>query len=29
VVGEHFHPTYFLTDLDVLYKEYMAHWELP
>ena len=23
VVGEHFHPTYFLTDLDVLYKEYM------
>ena len=24
VVGEHFHPTYFLTDLDVLYKEYMT-----
>jgi hypothetical protein len=23
VVGEHFHPTYFLTDLDVLYHEYM------
>jgi hypothetical protein len=24
VVGEHFHPTYFLTDLDVLYQEYMT-----
>jgi hypothetical protein len=24
VGGEHFHPTYFLTDLDVLYKEYMT-----
>jgi hypothetical protein len=24
VVGEHFHPRYFLTDLDVLYKEYMT-----
>ena len=24
VVGGHFHPTYFLTDLDVLYKEYMT-----
>jgi hypothetical protein len=24
VIGEHFHPTYFLTDLDVLYKEYMT-----
>jgi hypothetical protein len=24
VVGEHFHPIYFLTDLDVLYKEYMT-----
>lgn len=24
VVGAHFHPTYFLTDLDVLYKEYMT-----
>ena len=24
VVGEHFHPTYFLTDLDVLYKEYLT-----
>ncbi len=24
VVGEHFHPTYFLTDLDVLYHEYMT-----
>jgi hypothetical protein len=24
VVGEHFHPTYFLTDLDVLYKDYMT-----
>jgi hypothetical protein len=24
IVGEHFHPTYFLTDLDVLYKEYMT-----
>jgi len=24
VVGEHFHPTYFLTDLDVLYQEYLA-----
>lgn len=24
VVGEHFHPMYFLTDLDVLYKEYMT-----
>ena len=23
VVGEHFQPTYFLTDLDVLYQEYM------
>jgi hypothetical protein len=23
VVGEHFHPTYFLTDLDVLYNEYL------
>jgi len=24
VVGEHFRPMYFLTDLDVLYKEYLA-----
>jgi len=24
VVGEHFHPPYFLTDLDVLYHEYMT-----
>lgn len=24
VVGEHFHPTYFLTDLDVLYQEYLT-----
>lgn len=24
VVGEHFRPTYFLTDLDVLYQEYMT-----
>jgi hypothetical protein len=24
VVGEHFHPTYFLTDLDGLYQEYMT-----
>ena len=24
VVGEHFRPTYFLTDLDVLYKDYLA-----
>jgi len=23
VVGEHFHPTYFLTDLDVLYQAYL------
>jgi len=23
VVGEHFHPMYFLTDLDVLYQEYL------
>jgi hypothetical protein len=23
VVGDHFHPTYFLTDLDVLYHQYM------
>jgi hypothetical protein len=23
VVGEHFHPTYFLTDLDVLYNKFM------
>jgi hypothetical protein len=24
VVGKHFHPLYFLTDLDVLYQEYMT-----
>lgn len=24
VVGEHFQPTYFLTDLDVLYHEYLT-----
>jgi len=24
VVGEHFQPTYFLTDLDVLYKDYLS-----
>jgi hypothetical protein len=24
VVGKHFHPTYFLADLDVMYNKYMA-----
>jgi hypothetical protein len=28
VVGEYFHPTYFLTDLDVLYKDYMTQARL-
>ncbi|MEW5717651.1 MAG: hypothetical protein AB1817_03395 [Chloroflexota bacterium] len=28
-MGEHFHPTYFLTDLDMLYHEYMIQAGLP